>query len=203
MTKAKVARTAAKAHRVDRKVSHEAVKVRETAPMRAAAAVAEIADQPPLITLSAGTILVGAVLRQPAVARAGVRMLASHLLATAIKTAIKSRVDRTRPDAVKDGEDYRLGPGGDHGHELASFPSGHTAGAVAVTRALARDFPESAPYGAAATVAVGAVQLPSANHYASDVVVGAAIGWASEWVVSAALDGIERTARAAIERQGG
>lgn len=191
---------AAKAHRVDRHISEVATEARETPAVRIAAAIGEVADQPPLIALTSVTIVAGAVLRQPVVVRTGVRMLASHLLATWVKTGIKRSIDRTRPRAALEGDAYKLEPGGDHGHDLASFPSGHTAGAVAVTRALARDVPQSMPYGLAASAAVAAIQLPNAKHYTSDVAAGAAIGLASEWLVSAALPHLERALTNGIRR---
>ncbi len=43
----------------------------------------EVADQPPLIGLSLATMAAGAALRRPRLLRAGVRMLASELVATA------------------------------------------------------------------------------------------------------------------------
>ena len=194
----KAKRAAKRAHRAERKLSHPA-KGRPSAPVRAAGKVAEIADQPPLIALTSLTLATGLLMGRGRLARAGARMLASHLLATAVKTAIKHRIDRTRPEAAARGMRYRLEEGGDHGHDLASFPSGHTAGAVAVTRALARDYPESTPYGLVASASVAAIQLPNAKHYASDVAVGAIIGVASEWLVSAAFDNADR-AVASIRR---
>ena len=200
--KKKAVKAARTAHQVDRKLSKEAAKARDTPAVRIAAAVGEVADQPPLIAISAATIVLGAALRRPVVARTGVRMLASHLIATGIKTAIKRRIDRTRPAAAHDGEGYALKPGGDHGHDLASFPSGHTAGAVAVARALARDVPESATLGAVAAGAVAAIQLPNAKHYASDVAAGAAIGVVGEWLASAGMAFAVRAWRAREARAG-
>jgi len=187
------------AHSADRKLSKVAAEARDTSPIRIAAAIGEIADQPPLIALSAATLIAGAVLRKPRVARAGARMLASHLLATAIKTVIKRSVDRTRPHASHDGDAYRLEKGGDHGHDLASFPSGHTAGIVAVARALNREVPESAIAAGAIAAAVAAIQLPNAKHYASDVAAGVVIGWASEALIDRAFGVADRYLGAPVE----
>ena len=188
------ARKAARsAHRADRKLSSAAAKAKDSPPIRVAAAIGELADQPPLIALSTAMLIAGVALSKPAIARAGARMLASHLLATAIKTVIKRSIDRTRPDAAHTGDAYRLEKGGDHGHDLASFPSGHTAGIVAVARALTREFPESAPAATAVSVAVAAVQLPNAKHYASDVAAGAVIGLVSEAAVDRAFAAVGST----------
>lgn len=181
-----VKHTAAKLHRADRKITHKAAAKQDEPAIRAAAFVGELADQPPLIALSAGTLLLGLVLRRRDVAEAGGRMLASHLLATGIKTIVKRSVDRTRPHSVKKGHDYKLAPGDSRSHHYSSFPSGHTAGAVAVTRAAARVWPGATPALSLTAAGVGALQLPIGKHYGSDVAVGAAIGLASEWMVDAA-----------------
>ncbi|SOB80060.1 PAP2 superfamily protein [Sphingomonas guangdongensis] len=183
MTKAK--RTAKKLHHIDRAMSETAAAERQSGPMRVLAAVNELSDQPPLIALSAATLAAGLVLRRPALTRGGARMLASHLLATAIKTAVKRSVDRTRPHSVDDGYDYRLEKGGSRSHHYSSFPSGHTAGAVAVARAAARTWPAHAPAAAVSATAVGAMQLPIGKHYAGDVIAGALIGYAAEAAVGA------------------
>jgi membrane-associated phospholipid phosphatase len=151
----------------------------------------EIGDQPPLVALSASIVAAGLWRRDRKLARAGARMLAAHLLATAIKTAIKRSIDRTRPDfAMIDG--YRMAPGDSRTHELSSMPSGHTAGAVAVAEALAREYDELAVPARLLAASIAIVQVPRCKHYASDVLVGAAIGLAAEAVVSNAIDRIER-----------
>jgi membrane-associated phospholipid phosphatase len=189
---AKASRAVKRLHDTDRRVSEEASRAKDTLPLRIAATIGELADQPPLIALSAATLAIGLLARHPRAAAAGARMLASHLLATAIKTAVKRSVDRTRPHSVEDGRDYRLEPGDSGSHHYSSFPSGHTAGAMAVTRAAARVWPDATPALAAVTVGVGALQLPIGKHYASDVAAGAVIGLASEAVVNALADRVER-----------
>ncbi len=184
------------AHNADRALSRRAAKAGDHPVVRITAAVGELADQPPLIMATAATAIGGIAFGNPGVTRVGVRMLASHLLATGIKLALKTSIDRTRPDAAHHGRAYRLKRGGDHGHDLASFPSGHTAGAVAVARALMRDVPAATPVATLAAGTVAAIQLPNAKHYASDVAAGAVIGVVSEWLVSAALDRAERRLRA-------
>jgi membrane-associated phospholipid phosphatase len=127
--------------------------------------------------------------RQSAVARTGLRMLGGHGIATGIKTVIKRSIDRTRPDhAIRNG--YRAEAGGSDRHELSSFPSGHTAGAVAVAQAIAREAPVAATPVRLLAAAVALVQLPRAKHFVSDVVVGAAIGWAGERAASAVIDAL-------------
>ena len=153
---------------------------------RAAGQVAELGDQPPLLALSGAVLAAGAWRRSPRLARAGARMIGAHLLATAAKTQGKNHVDRTRPDALMERGAYRMEKGQSQQSALRSFPSGHTAGIVAVARAAAREYPEYRwpLYGAAALL--GALQIPRRAHFPTDVLAGALIGLAAEQAVHAA-----------------
>jgi membrane-associated phospholipid phosphatase len=159
------------------------------APARSSLAVkglgwlSELADQPQLISICAGTLLVGLVTRNPRLARAGSKMLAAELLATKLKTAVKHRVDRTRPHVVEDGGDYEMHRGSSRASSMSSFPSGHTAGAVTVARAFAREYPEHRGGAYAAAIAVAAIQVPRCQHYPSDLAAGALIGFVAEEAV--------------------
>jgi hypothetical protein len=159
----------------DRKVARATGGKRNTMWMKALGQVSELADQPPLMTISAVTIAAGVCLRDKRVLRTGVRMFASHWLATKAKSFIKHRLDRTRPFVMLGGGNYHARGGHSHAKGENSFPSGHTAGAVAIARAVACDYPATAPIGYAAAGA--------AAHYLSDVVIGAAIGWLAEAAV--------------------
>lgn len=196
------AKTTAKAVAdADVRRTHRATRHDDGAGVRLAGRAAEFADQPPLIALSVTTIAVGAVLRQPVVLRSGVRMLASHLLATGVKTVLKSAIDRTRPArAVKEGHHLGKGDGADD-TSLNSFPSGHTAGAVAVAQAVAAEAPLAALPLQLAALGVGVVQPSQGKHYISDVVAGAAIGWAAARITDALMEmGEEAVARIAAKR---
>jgi membrane-associated phospholipid phosphatase len=147
--------------------------------------IASLGDQPPLRALCGAVIAAGALGRDKRLFRAGLRMLAAHTLATLAKDFVKKRVDRTRPRSMDaPGKDHRPAPGRDEAKEETSFPSGHSAGAAAVGRALARDFPAAAlpAYGAAGFLALA--QIPRCAHYPTDVGVGVAIGVAAEAAVS-------------------
>lgn len=150
--------------------------------------VAGLGDQPEMRILCGSVIAAGLVLGDRRLARAGLRMLAAHTVATLAKDFVKKRVDRTRPRSTgKAGKDHRPQPGRSEAKEETSFPSGHSAGAAAVARAFARDYPAlSAPaYGAAAILALA--QIPRCAHYPTDVGAGVAIGLASEAVASLAF----------------
>ncbi|GAA3707942.1 hypothetical protein GCM10022268_16620 [Sphingomonas cynarae] len=186
--------------REDVERTHRATRQHDGPVMRAAGKASELADQPPLIALSTATMVAGMVLRHPAVLRAGTRMLASHLIATGIKTVLKSGIDRTRPArAVKEGHRIGKGDGADDS-SLNSFPSGHTAGAVAVAQAVAHESTAAGLPLQAAAIGVAAMQPRRGKHYVSDVVAGAAIGWASERAAGALLRIAGAGAAAALAR---
>ena len=136
---------------------------------------AEVGDQPPLVAISLGVIAAGLVGGHDRLRRTGFRMLTAHSLSTIAKLAGKDRIDRTRPGALNE-KAYRLKKGTSRDGRLRSMPSGHSAGIVAIAGAIAADYPRALLPAAAASVAVGAAQLPSRNHYLSDVIVGAGIG---------------------------
>lgn len=180
-----------KIERVDRKVARAVGSKRKNLVVRAAGSLSDLADQPPLIALSLLTIGAGLFSESRPLSRTGVRMLLSHLVATQAKSMIKHRIDRTRPFVMLDGGSYHGRKGENPAKQENSFPSGHTAGAVAVARAIAREFPDGAAtsYGSAGMAAV--LQLPRAAHFASDVIVGAMIGIASEAVVALIMPAAE------------
>ena len=192
----KAARRASKAERIDAALSKALVVCRDNPALRVAGAASEAADQPPLIALCVATVAAGAVLRRPRLLRAGLRMLASEGVATGVKSVIKRHVNRTRPHKMlRDGR-YSLhtdGKGSKNEGPWNSFPSGHTAGAVAVARAATREYAAAVPAAGLAATLVALVQLPRGRHFASDVLAGAVIGWASEAVVNAAMRRATRT----------
>ena len=195
-----VRKAAKKVEQVDVELTHAAAQARNTPVMRAIGFVAELADQPPLIAASVGTFAIGLATGRRDLARGGARMLASHLLATGAKLVIKNRIARTRPSAALDKGERRFELDDAGEHDETSFPSGHTAGAVAVAMAASRDIDGVAAPAAAATAMVAASQPPAGNHYLLDVVAGGAIGWAAEAVVSAVFDRLEPKVEAAMEQ---
>lgn len=168
------------------KAAHDALKpFRRTAMVRALTLVAKSGDQPPLLALSGGLLALGLVRRDRRMAGAGARMIAAHLVATAAKNFVKHRIDRTRPRSADGPNGRRIKPGRSRAKEKTSFPSGHSAGAIAVARAFARDYPGQGAPAIAAGLAVALAQIPRAAHYPSDVAAGLAIGLAAEAAVGA------------------
>lgn len=180
--------TKSKATQADRDLTHAAAEKRDEPVVRVLGFVSEAADQLPLTGIVLATIATGAALGRPALVRGGVRMLIAHGIAAAMKTAIKRTVDRARPEHAIESGDERFDTGGTDDHDLNSFPSGHTAGAVAVSRALAVDLPSTAVPGMMLATAVAAIQLPRGKHYIGDVLAGAAVGWVAARAASELLD---------------
>jgi len=171
-----VSRRPTRVERAELRVAHALAETRETLPVRIAGTVSELADQPQLYTLCWAVIAFGLLTGRRKAARTGARMLAAEWLATRYKSAVKARIDRTRPAVPVDGGDYRMERGSSDVKPLNSFPSGHTAGAVAVARAFASEYPEAAVPAYAAAAAVALVQVPRCTHYPSDIAAGAVVG---------------------------
>ncbi|MFI9566813.1 phosphatase PAP2 family protein [Streptomyces rishiriensis] len=66
--------------------------------------------------------------------------------------------------------------------ESSSFPSGHTAAAVAFTAAVAPSLPLAGALCAIPAALVAVERVQSGAHYPTDVVAGAAVGLGSAWV---------------------
>lgn len=149
---------------------------------------AELGDQPPLIGLAALTISAGILRRDEQLARTGLRMLAAHSLATMGKLAVKDSINRTRPGALNE-KAYRLEEGHSRDGRLRSMPSGHSAGITAVAGAMTPDYPRAILPAAGLATSIAGAQLPTRNHFLSDVVVGVGIGLAAagiaRWLIPA------------------
>lgn len=169
----------------DREAGAQAARHRDHPVVRAVGGASEVADQIPLALVCGAVMLGGALAGRPHVARAGARMMAAHILANVVKRAVKNRFSRTRPNTMLDKRTYRCEPGGGTNGEETSFPSGHTAGAVAVAAILAHDLPSMAAPGWGAAALVSGIQVPRGAHYPGDVAAGALLGWAAARVVRA------------------
>jgi membrane-associated phospholipid phosphatase len=157
---------------------------RETRAVKVLGFIGKQGDQPQMLTLS-GLVLAGGLLRgERRVIEAGARMITAHLLATATKHVIKRRVDRHRPPKKGEKADAKPRLGRRDDKAWTSFPSGHTAGAVAVAQGFARAYPEHRTKASAGAAIISIAQVCKQAHYVSDVTAGIVIGVASEAIVN-------------------
>ena len=164
----------------DVKASSKASAYRETAPVGLLGWFGKLADQPPLYAFAAGVGVAGLLRRDPRIVRTAARMAAAHWLGIRGKNAVKTSVDRTRPQMLIDEGRYEAGKGKRDEKAFNSFPSGHTVGAVAVARALVRDYPEYTVPAYALAGAAALARIAQCDHFVSDTAAGALIGWLSE-----------------------
>ena len=184
--------------RFDKRVRQAMLPRRQSLPVKAVDWVSKIGDQAQMRLVASGVMLAGVVRRDAKMFGAGVRMLAAHELATSAKVWVKDRVVRTRPrNPAKHGA-HKPRKGHDTRKERSSFPSGHAAGAAAVTSAFAAVYPAHAIAAEAAAGAVALGRIPACKHYPSDVVAGAVIGTVAAAVVGRAWSLTRKAARAAL-----
>jgi undecaprenyl-diphosphatase len=168
---------------MDHKV-HEAVKGDRSKPVvKLLGLLSDIGDQPQARSLCGGVIVLGLLRRDVRMVTAGARMLVAHEAATAIKSAIKHRVDRKRPRSADDKDDEKPEAGDSKDKEESSFPSGHSAGALAVASAFGVVYPQHRNPALLAAGAVALAQIPRCAHYPTDVGAGLAIGAAADDLV--------------------
>jgi undecaprenyl-diphosphatase len=108
-------------------------------------------------------------------AAAGLAALAIAQLAS--NAVCKQLTDRPRPP-----NDWIPHEEAEDRPDPSSFPSGHTAAAVAFTAALAPTWPLAGALCAVPTAMVAIERVQSGAHYPSDVAAGAVIGLASAWL---------------------
>jgi membrane-associated phospholipid phosphatase len=109
---------------------------------------------------AAATWAAGRLLKKPKVAAVGRDLMEAQFVSAAVTQALKFAVQRERPDG-----------------EARSFPSGHASASFASASVLHRHFGARAAipaYGAALYITMSRLQANS--HYASDILIGAALG---------------------------
>ncbi len=171
---------------IDKRVCELALPFRSSAPVKALAWCSQIGDQPQLRILSGGTAVLGLIRGDRRMMRAGVRMLIAHEVATHAKTFIKHRIIRSRPNSAATEKDHKPYAGRDTSKARSSFPSGHSAGSIAVARALSTEYPEYETLAISTAGAVALAQIPRCSHYPSDVAAGLMIGVVAEALVKMA-----------------
>jgi membrane-associated phospholipid phosphatase len=148
--------------------------------------------EPGAFVLAGGTYLYGRLGNSPKSAELGLRTFESIIAAGATTALIKGVAGRARPFVVADTNphDYHSGRGFSD-DRYASFPSGHVTTAFAAASAASQEirylWPHAsrlwtpALYGAASLV--GLSRIYNDQHWASDVVAGAAVGTLAARVV--------------------
>jgi membrane-associated phospholipid phosphatase len=172
--------------RIDLELGAWATRAGRKPPMRYFAQLSELADQPPLLALSLIAFGAGMLRNDPRMKDTGKRMLMAFTAATAAKSTLKATVDRTRPDKLVDDRTHDAAlrsPTPSKSDALKSFPSGHTAGAVAIARAVGHNYPRLASPVMTAALALGVLKVFKGDHYPSDVLAGFAVGLVSEGVL--------------------
>ncbi|HEY0625727.1 MAG TPA: phosphatase PAP2 family protein [Allosphingosinicella sp.] len=177
--------------KADAAVAEAAEPYRESRLVNAASLLSEVGDQPPMRAVCLSTLALGLVGKSPRMVRAGARMIVAHTLATWAKDFVKTHVDRTRPRSKKGLNGHMPKPGRRTDKESTSFPSGHSAGAIAVAQAYAREFPEHKTAALAGAGAIALAQIPRCAHYPTDVGSGLAIGLAAEALVDRLVDAFQ------------
>lgn len=190
-----VSASGTKVEEADVAVAETLGRTRHSTAVRTVGALSEIADQAPALAVCGATLVAGLLFGRKDIAVAGARMFASVVLATAIKATFKGLISRARPRVLIDQDRYGFELLGPDGGDWKSFPSGHTADALAAARALTRIFPElgGAAYTSAAAIAL--VQVPRAKHYPTDVAAGAVVGIIAELAVNYASDIVQNHAQ--------
>lgn len=156
---------------------------RKSAPVEALAWFGQAGDQLQLRTLCGAVLAVGLLKGDARLAGTAVRMLVAHEAATLAKRAVKNRVDRWRPRNAGGAKPVRPRKGHSKAKARNSFPSGHSAGAMAVACAFAARYPEHRAAALGVGSAVSLAQVPTGAHYPSDVAAGMAIGTVTERVI--------------------
>ena len=192
MSKAKREKAAEPLLEIDRTARDLFKPYKGSPPIKVLGWFAQAGDQLQLRVLCGGVLAIGLARRDPRMVRAAARMLLSHELATLAKRAVKNRVDRWRPHSAGAGKPVKPRKGRSKAKARNSFPSGHSAGAMAVACAFAAEYPGQRGAALAAGGAISAAQVPTSSHYPSDVVAGAAIGVATDSAVGLVWRAAER-----------
>jgi undecaprenyl-diphosphatase len=177
---------------VDERAYQSLEPYRGTWPVRLISGVGSMGDQAPLRTVAGVVGFAGLLSGNRRLLRAGIRMILAHELATALKNVVKHRVDRHRPKKAKRREDRKLKKGKRTKKALTSFPSGHSAGSIAVAQAFAREFPEYRAPAVGMAMTIAAAQVPRCSHYVTDVVAGLTVGAVAEAIVNGLWNGVSQ-----------
>jgi undecaprenyl-diphosphatase len=112
----------------------------------------------------------------------GRKAAATSLAALAVAQLISNGVCKQVADRPRPPKEWFPHDEVDDRPDSSSFPSGHTAAAVAFTSAVASAWPGAGAVCAVPAAMVALERVQSGAHYPSDVAAGAAIGLAGAWL---------------------
>jgi membrane-associated phospholipid phosphatase len=160
--------------------------------LKAASTGARILGAPGSLVIGSSIYLGGRLTHSRDVSELGLHTTEAVIIADGITGVLKTVAGRGRPNLNPDAPfDFHL-LGGLQGDPHRSFPSGHTTSAFAAASAASEEVGQLWPhqkgwvrvvlYGSAGLV--GASRVYNNAHWASDVVIGAAIGSFTGWKVA-------------------
>jgi len=117
----------------------------------------------------------------PAHRRMVVPLILAVVATSMLATLVKRLASRVRPGRENAGR--FLGPHWSHANYRESFPSSHSASAVALTVILAALYPAAAPTFWALALACACLRYLLDSHWPSDVIGGIALGYAVAYAV--------------------
>jgi undecaprenyl-diphosphatase len=112
----------------------------------------------------------------------GRKTAAAGLAAVAVAQLVANGVCKQLADRPRPPREWFPHDETDDHPDSSSFPSGHTAAAVAFTAAIAPAWPAVGAACAVPATMLAVERVQSGAHYPSDVAVGAAIGLVSAWL---------------------
>lgn len=119
--------------------------------------------------------------------RRAIAVLVAPLAVSAAAMVIKRLTGRVRPNRENAGK--FLGPSLKHANYRESFPSSHSASAIAMSGVLAEFYPSAAPTFWTLAIACAALRYVLDAHWLSDVLGGIALGYAAVYATSHFLTG--------------
>ncbi len=149
--------------------------------------VGKLGDQEPLYIVGSAVLALGLATRRAPLAKTGLAVLAAVATADASKSLAKNLVHRTRPHVLMDEGRYKAGVGKSEKKPEQSFPSGHVAGSLAASIAVARQYPLAGVVGCLLTAMMGVGRVVRRAHWPLDIAAGAVIGVIAEGVSSRVL----------------
>jgi membrane-associated phospholipid phosphatase len=156
--------------------------------LRTTSAIVRTIAEPGSVIIGTSMYAVGRLSKSDRLAELGLRGTEALFVGEGFANVLKYSFGRARPfvDTVSPNpDDWQLLRGLHRGDPYRSFPSGHTvaafAAAAAVSAETSRWWPQATYYAIgpvlyAGAVAVGASRMYENRHWASDVIMGAAIG---------------------------